>query len=85
MHAPRSSTDPSKTNPGPHVDGVVASISNTFVGQLAGQLGHLKIASNPSTIVPTTQTVATLVQTSEVNLVQSHALKEFSTTWRKKE
>jgi hypothetical protein len=32
LHAPRSSIDPHRPNPGPHVDGVVGSISSASVG-----------------------------------------------------
>jgi hypothetical protein len=69
LYALRSSTDPHKSNLGPHVDGVVGSISSVFVGSIGCQLGQLNITSNPPTTAPTTQTSTVPIQTSKVNLV----------------
>jgi hypothetical protein len=43
LHASRPSIGPHKMNLGPHVDGVVGSISSAYVGQLAEQLGNMHI------------------------------------------
>jgi hypothetical protein len=43
----RSLIDPINPNPKPHVDGVVGSISNSFVIYLTNQMGHLSISSHP--------------------------------------
>jgi hypothetical protein len=70
-HAPRSSTDPKKPNPGPHVDGVVGSVSHASVNQLADHMGHMSISSHPSATSSSAQTSTVPTQTSKVNSVQS--------------
>jgi hypothetical protein len=54
LHALRYSTDPHRTNPIPHANGVVGSVSNAFVGQLVGKLSNTHISSNPPIVIPTT-------------------------------
>jgi hypothetical protein len=44
-NAPRSSTDPKKPNPGPHVNGVVGFVSHASMNQLVDQMGHMSISS----------------------------------------
>jgi len=48
-NSPHSSTNPCQPHPGPHVDGVVSSISHAHVNHLFDQLGQLYIQSQPST------------------------------------
>ena len=45
---PRPSNDKPQTAPRPHVDGVIGSVSTTFVTQVSGQLDQLAITDKPA-------------------------------------
>lgn len=57
--------------PGPHADGVIGSVGNAAVNQVASQMGQLSINSSLPTTVQYTQPASAPVQTSDVHTVQS--------------
>ena len=46
--APRPLNDKPQTTRGPHADGVIGSVSTTFVSQVVEQLGNLIITDKPA-------------------------------------
>lgn len=67
---PRPSNDQSRSAPGPHVEGVIGSVSASAINQVVGHLGQLVITDNlVSTTLATTST--TSPQSTDVNLVQT--------------
>jgi hypothetical protein len=59
------------SNPGPHVDGVLGSVSHAYINQLDYHMGQMSIKSHPSTSGTSAQNAIIPNQTSKVNLMKS--------------
>ena len=64
------SNNQSQSTQGPHVDGVIGSISASIVNQVSRKLGQLAIIDNPASMALET-TSTTFSQSTDVNLVQT--------------